>query len=271
MVIYILVFCCIALIGYSIQQLTTQRSNTLRYVLLFLVVALLVSVAGFRGVGADFGNYTRLYKNLKVQTWQTLWHSMITFDEPGYKLLCYICSKIYDSPTTMFFLSSLLSIAPCILLIYKEKVPFCVAIILYFLLIWTGTFGAVRQYLAAAMIFCAYPYLRERKFWKYCFFVVLGASFHITALIMLPIYFLVTREITWKNTLLIIIVSFVLRYSYDFLFNLLGAIKDKEFGEYAYLTTGVNIFRILIAFAPIVLFLFINCYCIITSFNRKPT
>jgi transmembrane protein EpsG len=107
------------------------------------------------------------------------------------------------------------------------------------------------------MIFCAYPYLRERKFGRYLLFVILGATFHVTALIMIPIYFLVAREITWKNTVLIIVISFVLRYSYDFVFDLMGAVKDKEFGEYAYLTADVNILRIIVAFAPIILFLFI--------------
>ena len=257
MATYIILFCCIGLMGYSIQQLTMKKSKNVRGFLLFLIIALLVLIAGFRGVGADFGNYTRLYHNLKKQTWETLWNSVIAFDEPGYKLLCFVASRIYDDETTMFFLSSLLSIPPCVILIYKEKVPFYFGSILYFLLIWTGTFGAVRQYLAATMIFCAYPYLRGRNFGKYCLFVIIGAAFHITALIMIPVYFLVVRKTTWKNTLLIIIVSFVLRYSYDFIFSLLGAVKDKEFGEYSYLTSEVNIFRILVAFAPIILFVFI--------------
>lgn len=255
---YVILFGLIGLLGYFIQQLSKGRSKNFRFLLLFIIIAVLVLLAGFRGVGADFGNYTRLYGNLKRQTWETMWKSMITFDEPGYKLLCLISSWIHDSPTTMFFLSSLLTITPCVILIYKEKDPFTFAIILYFLLVWTGTFGAVRQYLAAAMIFCAYPYLRERKFWKYCFFVILGATFHITALIMIPVYFLVVRKASWKNTLILVVFSFILRYSYDIIFSIIGAVKDKEFGEYSYLTTEVNIFRILVAFAPIVLFIFIT-------------
>ena len=257
MATYLVLFCSIVLLGNPIQQLSINKSKSDRRILLFIVIVLLVVFAGLRGVGADYGNYTRLYHNLKIQSLGTLWQSVITFDEPGLKIICILARVIYDDPTTMFFICSFLSITPCVILISKENVNFCFAITLYFLLVWNGTFGAIRQYLAGAMIFCAYPYLREKKFWKYCVFIILGATFHITALIMIPVYFLVANKVSWKRTLLIVVVSFILRYSYDFLFSLLGAVKDKTFGNYAYFTTEVNILRILVAFAPIVLFLLI--------------
>ena len=258
MATYVILFGLIMLIGYPISQKPTKRNKNSCTGLLFVLIALLVVMAGLRGVGADYGNYVKLYGNLKKQTLQSLWQATIEFNEPGFKLLCLFASVIYDDPITMFFLSALISIAPCIILIYKEEVPFVIAIILYYLLVWNGTFGAVRQYLAATMIFCAYPFLRERKFWKYCLLIIIGSSFHITALIMLPVYFFVIKKASWKNAIIIILASFILSYSYDYIFKVLSVVKEKEFGEYSYFTTSVNIFRILVAFAPIVLFAFVS-------------
>lgn len=257
MSVYIILFCYTALTGYSINKMKNNHNKKFGKFLLFILMAVLVLVAGFRGVGSDYGNYVRVYENITKLTLEDLWISIIKFDEPGFKLLCFVSKLIYDSPTTMFVLSSLLTIAPCIWLIYKEDVDFGLAIILYLLLVWVGTFGAVRQCLAGAMVFCGYHHLKKRNFFKYLLWVVIGASFHITCLIMIPLYFIMSRKVSFKGVLLIIVSAIVLRYSYDFLFELIGAVKDKELGDYSYLTTEVNVFRILVAFAPIILFLFI--------------
>ena len=50
----------------------------------------------------------------------------------------------------------------------------------------------LRQALAAAIVLWIYPFLKSRRFFPACGIVLLAACFHRTALIMLPLCFLLT-------------------------------------------------------------------------------
>ena len=51
----------------------------------------------------------------------------------------------------------------------------------------------------------------------------------------------------------------VIRYSYDYIFGLMSNFKGNDQTQYSYMNTEVNIFRILVAMAPILLY-FMTCY-----------
>lgn len=224
--------------------------------IVFWIILIFVVLSGFRyHVGADYNNYVRYYDNIKAISSEEFWMSLLRFDEPGFKLLCILCRCIYDSPITFFVLSSVIIIVPCVLAIKKRCDTFCLGMILFVLLVFVDTFGAIRQYMAAAIILTSLGYIEEKKFWKFVMIVFIAASFHMTALIMIPLYFLLTQKVSFKNMIFIILGSIVLRYSYDTIFSIIGAYKDDEIVMYSYMTSSVNIFRVLVAFAPIVLVL----------------
>lgn len=261
MFFYVVVFLVVAALGAYISE--RERAGFLKRKhadigLAFLVLLLiLVVVAGIRGVGADFGNYMRLYHNVKITTAEGLWKSLINLKEPLYKLLCIIASWIYDDPVTMFILCAILTVCPIVWVTYKETHNFFFAIVLYVMLVWVDSFGAIRQALSSAFVVMSFPYLMRRKFWKYLICVLIASMFHVTSLVMLPMYFVLSRKVSILNTAIIAIVSVVVRYSYDFIFDILEVYKGKDIEEFSYMTSDVNIFRILVAFAPIALFLFL--------------
>ncbi len=139
------------------------------------------------------------------------------------------------------------------LFIQKKLFIICIALFI-FVGTWTGTFSGVRQYLAAAILFAGHRYMYDRKFWKYLLVVLAASAFHITALIMLPVYFIANKRISVKSILLILAMTIVLRLSYDYIFSLMSFIKNTELTEYDYMLTEVNIFRILVTLAPITLY-----------------
>lgn len=64
---------------------------------------------------------------------------------------------------------------------------------------YTG-FNVMRQILAASLIALAYKYLFSREFLKYCLAVLLISTIHFSAIIMIPMYFVLTCVWKYDNT-----------------------------------------------------------------------
>lgn len=56
---------------------------------------------------------------------------------------------------------------------------------------YTG-FNVMRQVMAASLIALSYKYIFEKKFIKFCISVLIISTFHLSAIIMIPIYFVLT-------------------------------------------------------------------------------
>ena len=216
-----------------------------------IVGLILILVAGLRyRVGTDYGGYMLSY-NLRASS---VWIDLLTYSEPGLGLIAWISRFIKDDYATMFFNAALVTITLNVRTIAKYSEDFFVGILLYiFIGAWHGSFNGIRQYLAAAVLFCGHRYIVEKKFWKYMLVVFVASCFHTTALIMIPVYFVMTIQGEWKSIITIIVSSVVLRYSYDFLFALMSELKGNDQSGYEYMQTDVSFFRILVAFAPVIL------------------
>lgn len=245
------------------SNLKTKKQYAYGYIVFaFITAAILIFVGGFRfRVGADYGNYTMAYYVRKDQWVEHL----LTFDEPGLAVICKLASMIYDDYATMFFICSLITIGMYLITITKYcDETFIISILLFiFTGSWAGSFGAIRQYLAAAVIFIGHRLILERKFFKYALLILAAMFFHRTAIIMLPVYFIATRKINVRTILILILVVVAIIYSYDSIFDVMSVLKDEDQAQYEYMQTQVNAFRVLVAFAPIGLYF-------ITSRRRRP-
>lgn len=217
-----------------------------------LSAIVLILVAGLRfQVGADYNNYVSTYE-VRKETWLTFLRS---FDEPGIAILCKICSLIYDNAATLFFVCSVITIGLYMSTIRKYSTNYMFSVLMFiFCGTWAGSFGAIRQYLAAAILFAGHRYMYERKFWKWLLVVLLAFCFHRTAIVMLPVYFIAKRKINFKTILILVIVIVFIRYSYDFIFSVMSDFKGTDQTQFDYMTTSVNVFRVLVAVIPILLY-----------------
>ena len=219
-----------------------------------LLVAILVFVSGFRFyVGTDFGFYY-----LHVYTLQDLWDSIIHLDEPGIVLLSLIGNVIINSNQTLIFICALVTICLIVYTIYKRSPMFTLSMLLFlFLSVWHGSFNAVRQYLAVAIIFAGYNYIIQRKLIKYLIIIFIAFLFHKTALIMVVPYFLLTRKPDFKQVIILLLGTLVILGSYDVVFDVIGSIKGQEIKitDEAYYSRSVSIFRIVVSIAPSILYL----------------
>lgn len=222
-----------------------------------LTVFILAFVSGFRWyVGTDFGGYVSLFYRAPY----ILWNAIRTYSEPGTPFISLIARYIYNKPVSFFVLSSLLTVFLYINTIKKYSNDFLLSVLLYvFIGSWHGAFNGVRQYIAAAIVFAGHRYIYERKFVKYLLVVAIASLFHRTVWIMAPVYFIVSRKITLKNLVLAIAASVALRLSYELLFSIMSVLKGSDQTQYSYMNTAVNVFRVLVAFAPLLLVPFLRC------------
>lgn len=245
----------------SRRRIRTQTNTIVKYddlgqILFIFCTSVLVIVAGFRWfVGTDYGWYFWGYGK-RVCEW---YDYLIEFNEPGLSILAKIASLIYDNPVTMFFLASLITVVLYVNTIKKYSNDFLFSMCLYiFVGSWHGSFNGVRQYLAAAVLFAGHRFIYEKKLFKYILVVLLAMSFHRTAIIMLPIYFLVGKRYTWKNIGVVVIVVGLIRFSYDNIFATMSYFKGSDVTQYDYMNTDVNLLRICVALAPVLIAIYMK-------------
>ena len=239
-------------------QLTIKRryhSGTEKW--LFIVATLiLIFVAGCRNeVGADFGSYFHYYTK-----YLNFWEALISFKEPGIHFVYSIAAMIRDTGRFCLFSVAAVTIGLQMFTLYRNTNNIALALVLYTFTCWTACFNGVRQALAAAVLFCGFSVLRDKKFFKFFVIVILAFLCHRSAIIMVLMYFIAHRKISIKNVIILITASVIVLLSYDYVFHFVGLILDEDIlaTESTYWTNAVNPLRVLSRVAPAVFFL---CVC----------
>ena len=125
----------------------------------------------------------------------------------GYTMLNHI-SRIF-SPSFYFFMMMIAVIViTSYAIIIKRYSPYIWASLFIFILInYFPSFFLLRQYLAIAVFLYSIKYLINREAFKYGLCVLIAMSFHLSAIIVAPLYYLYGLKNTKKNMLLLAIGS----------------------------------------------------------------
>lgn len=158
-------------------------------------ILLYTLVMGFRyGVGKDFLSYTEMYTNeLQGLTLE----EMFAFRyEKGFVVMVWICELISRDPCIFFLATSFLEV----FLLYKafnnfrEVLPY---IYLTFILSGIALFGytnILRQAIAFGFFTVGLKYIPDKKIIPYLIICALATSFHISSLMMIPLFFVWIRR-----------------------------------------------------------------------------
>lgn len=226
-----------------------KNEPRLTKLLLFLAASILIFVAGLRyNVGADYGAYSKL----GFQIFDDLEESLQTFDEPGLRILVRILSWFTDDGAYITFTCSVITIGLFLFTAYKNEPSYAMVTMLFILVgIWSGSFNGVRQYFAAAILFAGHRLIYERKIWKYLLCVFIATCFHLSAVVMVVLYFLLRNKLTARNIILLVLGTAIISANYDTIFSLIGLLKVSDTAsQTVYANTTVNILRVLVACAP---------------------
>lgn len=223
--------------------------------------SLLVFFAGMRSGYGDTPAYISGFNAFSVDT-NLLEIFKSDSDQKGYDCLLFLFKKYISTDYTVFFMALAifqgLSIAK---LFCKYSCNFFMSVFLFMAstsFVWM--MNGVRQFLAASIILFFFDYVVERKFWKFLIVLLVAFLVHESAIVWLPVYFIVAFKPwsfkIWACVAATLVVVFVLdQYTAFF--------DDSALEEMEIMSTmlnydngqddGVNPIRVLIAAVPAVL------------------
>ncbi|PAV31554.1 capsular biosynthesis protein [Virgibacillus profundi] len=219
--------------------------------LIFGSLLVLVLISGLRSNIGDTFNYINIFEENDFT-----WEYVLSEKDIGFGILqMFLKNYISQDPQVMIFTTALITNLIIILVLYNYSRLIELSLYVY---ITGGLFlvsmNGIRQVLAAAITFAAIKYLINGSFIKYAIIIVLASFFHQSALILLPIYFLVRFKAWSKATVALVMLSVVAVIGYEQFSSLLfTALEDTQYAAYdSFAEGGANILRVAVEGAPII-------------------
>lgn len=164
-------------------------------------------------------------------TIELFFESMFTFFQN-------IIRNLTDDPQWLIAFSAVFSIPLPFIILYKYCPRFEMAIFMFVAFSYLGgAMNGMRQYMAASIVLLATKYLFSEKktdFIKYAVIILIAYCMHNSAMIMLPLYFVVRRRAWQTSSFLLIFGSVVGVVLFDAVLpGFLSAVEQTSFSEYA--------------------------------------
>lgn len=225
--VYFFLMTFIGVMWFLVRDKATRARRTLikSDLSLLIVVAITVmlygSMIGLRDrVGLDYDGYVDYYISLS--------DDMTSKDVPyeaGFYYLIRILRSFDFPPAAMFVATS--SIQIFFISLWMRRHSFLAYWYIYFFftcLLLFESMNTIRQALAYSMLLASMPLLLERRFIRFASMVLLASLFHQSALLFIPLYFLLDRDWVlsphWQIAILLLAYLIADRLS-DYLFYLL--------------------------------------------------
>lgn len=173
-----------------------------------LILVLLASIRNYR-VGTDTALYTSKFRsNFYIDDFVISEHK-----EYGYQLFEYVLLSFSHNYFWLLFTSSIIVVACYLKTIKKLSQNYIYSVFLFITLgTYTFFFNGLRQGIAMAIFSLATPYLIEKRLIPFLTVTLFASLFHVSALFMIPFYFILNVNI--KNSY---------KYLIAFLSSLLGS------------------------------------------------
>lgn len=150
-----------------------------------LSVLPLIIVSALRyQVGVDYNSYMWMH--------EAIGRGEAVHAEAGYKALSELVLKYTSDPQAIFVVTSIIILALIGVGIYCYSPQPALSLFLFVSMGYLfSSFNILRQYIAIAILFVALKFIKENKFLPYLAFVLVAMLFHKTAIIMVPLFFVV--------------------------------------------------------------------------------
>lgn len=232
------------------------------------LIAMLTFLALFVGFSDMLGGYDRyIYSDLFDSTADMVSNGFYSFfltpvanvypKEFGYQIYNVLVGAITDNRYIFIFITT------CIIyvLLYKSIKDYCInypfAVILFLGLWFFFSFTYLRQVMGATIAWLSVRYIIKRDFKRFLLVWAIAFSFHNSALVLLPMYFVPVRKFDRQKVILVMIAAFLLGLTGgpSAVFSAYGEV-DSERAEVAGVESGFRIAYLVEA----VFFLFIILY-----------
>ena len=212
MIIYIILFLIPVIFFFYYKD--NKQASYKPFLFFFVFLALFVGLSDMLG-GYDRYIYGDLFDNLADQlkigipiTSSSIYQAYNT--EFGYIGLNWAIAHITNNRYIFIFLYTICMYAIILYSFRKYAKNYSLASILFLALVFYFSFTYLRQMFAAAIIGLAIRYISERKFLKYCAIIFAAFSFHNSAIIFFPMYFIANKKYSKAHILLLMSVFFII-------------------------------------------------------------
>lgn len=221
------------------------------YFMSVILLSILFFCFGYM-TGSDWRQYEPMYNNIVSDV-----NFIEIFIEPGFYYYMLLCKISGVGFWPFLIITKIIILLVFIFFVKRFNIDNLYIGLSYFLVSF-GLFyfidNPLRNLIAAAIFLFSLKYVLERKFWKFSFLVIIASTFHLSALITLPFYFIFNlnlRKSFWIIAyFLVILFSIVFREKIiDWIINLFsnnvfigGKIdyyfKNKNYLDARFLTIG---------------------------------
>jgi hypothetical protein len=179
----------------------TQRSKFLVIIFNFLIF-ILFFITGFRNRNyvTDYESYILLYNSKNILI------------EPSFVLLKYIFKTILDAPIKWFMLCYAILAISIKAKVFKELTEYQYLSLLVFIgdLYLQQDFTQIRAAVSISLMLLCIKYIYSREGKKFLVCSLFAVFFHVSALIILPLWFLNAKKINITLCFVLIIASYIL-------------------------------------------------------------
>lgn len=269
MILWIIVLAVLARISPELFYVFENGKYKIRTGMALIAMSFIAVIIGLRNSVGDTSAYISIYNDLPTNI-SADFFSKYTKDR-GFFVLSTLFKRFVSADFHWWLLVIAIICGIAIVKTLKEySENFFFSLFLFITMThYVWMLNGMRQFIAVSIIFLNLKYIKERRFIPYVIFVLLLASIHITALIMIPTYFIGTSKPWGKRFWFFIILMLVVGMSMDFIAERFSYVLEDSAYE-GYLTaaansTGSNLLRTFAAAAPPILATF--CYKYVNNEN----
>jgi hypothetical protein len=190
----------------------------------------LVLFAGLRDslVGTDTGTYIRHFlesEHFEGGLWQA---------EFGYHALSWFARQLSGSYSVLLVTIAAIVVSCYMVTILRTVKRYETGIYLFVALsVYTFFFNGARQGIAAAICFLAIPFLLERRMWPYIALVAVATTFHRTAILALPLYWIAPPRLRWQRLIVLGLATAVVIAFLSVFVGLAAELLSDKYARYA--------------------------------------
>ncbi|MES9668626.1 capsular biosynthesis protein [Bacillus cereus] len=219
--------------------------------LILMAVLSLVLVSGLRNNIGDTYFYMHAYKVAEFN-----WEYIQNNKDMGFNIFQMILKGYTNNPQAMVFITALITNLLIVFTLYKYSRLIEISLYVYIASgMYLVSMNGIRQYLAAAIVFAATKYIFDGNWKMYVLIVLFASTFHQSALVLIPVYFLIRRRAWSGITFLLLFLAVLIVIGFNqFTEVLFKAIEDTQYSQYKeFHEGGANILRVAVDSTPLIL------------------
>ena len=213
----------IFLIGiYSLIYNIRKKDNKIKMIFITISILQLILLQALKdiNIGSDMGFYWQYVKEQLYVSFQDLDFSRF---EIGFKILTKIITMVTLNQQNNLFIISFIATTSIGVVAYKySKMPFLTILLYLSFGFYNFNFSGLRQAMAFGVVMFSYKYIQEKKLLKYIITMLLAISFHTSAIVFLPAYFLKNINLTKQRVLLIALIDVIVFIFKKQIFNIIS-------------------------------------------------